>query len=102
MSTAYAGGSVGGGGGASLVAGDTVIQPSEFIKTVEGGLALDKYRLLDVMAESMGRSKNLELNGEAMAADRYDFKTGRLSLRSLSEPSRVITIETAPEVQTAE
>lgn len=91
----YAGVTAGGGSGTSLVVGDIIVQPSEFIKTAEGGLALDKYRLIDVMAESMSKNKSLEFNGEVMAVDVYDFKTGRLSLRSLSPPSHIITIESA-------
>lgn len=87
-----------GGGGLGLTVGDTMVEASEFQITGKGALALDKARLLEVIAESMTSEKRMELNGEPLTAERYDFKSGRLSLRSLSDPSRVIIIEeSSPE-----
>lgn len=93
MSTAYAGGSVGGGGGSIIITGNTMIEAGEIQTLAEGRLALEKSRLMDVVASSMDSSKPMLFNGEKLSADRFDFKTGRFLLRSLDDPTRMITLE---------
>ncbi len=79
--------------GSGFVIGEDTIDLSEIRAIGKDHLALEKSRLLDVVSESMTSRKPMLFNGEKLSADHYDFKTESLLLRSLDDPTRMITLE---------
>ncbi len=85
-------------GGSGLIVGESTIDLSEIHAIGEGRLALEKSRLMDVVAGSLTHQP-MALNGEPLTAEHFDFANSRLSLRSLSDPSLTITLETITDTE---
>jgi hypothetical protein len=98
-STALAGGHMGGGSGlekpSELIVGEQILEIPGGALNANGILAVKKDILDELLLGSIAK-KSIQLNGEAVKAERFDFSAGSLHLRSEVDPTRILTIMESP------